>query len=143
MPAVRQVPTTVDIEGNPQKKLKNQTALHRLKEKIREKKANKAAANSVEGAAPASDHDSSDQELLAPQKKKEGRWERRQRQRARLDAKTLSAGISRGGDSEDDLLKPVDGTAAPALAPLRKKRLRIGKDGTAKDSEGRHVFFAD
>ncbi|CAE7871963.1 CAD [Symbiodinium microadriaticum] len=126
-----------DTEHNKLKKRKNQSALQRLKDKIREKKQ-------AGKQAPKQDEDTEEElELDQPpsSKKKVGKWERRQRRIAAASKAGLEP--AKEAATEEDFLELVEaqreGLESQAVLPI-KKRLKIRKDGSAQAS-GQHVFF--
>lgn len=141
-----------DPDENNLKKQKNQSALQRLKDKIKEKKRQKAAGQTVE--------EDDDEEMETGAKKKLGRWERRQRRIAaaagRVPGSTAGAeeaitpNLEEAG--EEELLQLVApgqeaGSAlaleAEAKASLARKkgRLKIRRDGSAAGVDSKHTFF--
>jgi len=136
-----------DAEKNPLKDKKNLSALGRLKDKI---KAKKAASKAQSAAAPANEalpeaaDDSESDEGKKPLKKKLSRYERRQR---RIEA--MEALPPKTVEEDDDLLVPVKTPKELAkedqllaALPAKKRKLKLGKDGVAKDS-GKHTYFSD
>ncbi|CAE7911183.1 DDX10 [Symbiodinium necroappetens] len=126
-----------DTEHNKLKKRKNQSALQRLKDKIREKKQ-------AGKQAPKQDEDTEEElELDQPpsSKKKVGKWERRQRRIAAASKAGLEP--AKEAATEEDFLELVEGQRegleSQAVLPI-KKRLKIRKDGSAQASR-QHVFF--
>merc|ERR1712060_562621 len=56
-------------------------------------------------------------------------------------------GVDATEEKEDDFLLPKldsqdQSTAAPVVAPKRKRALKIKRDGTAQGAAGKHVYFA-
>eukprot|EP00927_Polykrikos_kofoidii_P053877 TRINITY_DN48401_c0_g1_i1.p1 TRINITY_DN48401_c0_g1~~TRINITY_DN48401_c0_g1_i1.p1 ORF type:complete len:896 (+),score=197.78 TRINITY_DN48401_c0_g1_i1:60-2747(+) len=155
----------IDTEKNPQKNRKNQSALQRLKEKIKAKK--EAAKNAVAGGGTAvanaeEEEAQEEREELGGQvklaAKKLGRWERRQKKIAEAAAAGKKQAVaSQAEEEEDELLVPVGTPQGPlpgdtadaerkeiaSARSLQKKRLRIGRDGVARGSLGQHKFFAN
>jgi len=130
-----------DLDKNPLKMRKNQSALQRLKDKIRSKKQGVAAM--VEEDEEAEEKRELQQE--GP-KKKLGRWERRQRRIAAASGRLGETELQTEQDEEEDLLQPVaagEGSQPPleVSAYVRKKRLKIRRDGSALGAAGQHTFF--
>lgn len=143
-----------DTLNNPLKTKKNQSALQRLKEKIKmkreQKKAQEAQISAKSGQNGAMHNDSEEESELEPENVKSGRWERRQRQRARLDAARTEVAPPKNASAEEDLLQPVSKTASAALEaelddrrPAKPKKLKLGRDGVAKNAKGKHTIFAE
>jgi len=169
-PALENLGDDADLEKNPMKKQKNQTALQRLKDRIKQKKQAKQAGDTSTapsnvssggggaGPAEAAAVDSEEEEMEQDKAKKLGKWERRQRRIAKLGGSTAvqsSGGAattgSGGGGSEageeDDLLQLVAGEpretpriAAPTA--VQQKKLKLRRDGQAVGAKGKHTFFA-
>jgi len=144
VPTLPNLKDSTDQEGNPLKKQKNQSALQRLKDKIKAKKEQKKSM-SCGAAAANEEEDTEDDEEKAG--RKIGRWERRQRRLARLASTgTKSVGTV---EREDDFLHPVTSstteataeTAATKPAGRLGRRLKLRRDG-ASLSQGQHIYFA-
>jgi len=128
-----------DLERNKMKKKKNQSALQRLKEKIRAKKQGKD-----KDAAREEEEEENELAQKDGAKKKLGKWERRQRRIAA--AGKANAEESGPANEDDDFLQPV---ASPrelpvevAKLPSGNKKLKLRKDGSAVQASGQHVFFS-
>eukprot|EP00931_Biecheleriopsis_adriatica_P049442 TRINITY_DN28600_c0_g1_i1.p1 TRINITY_DN28600_c0_g1~~TRINITY_DN28600_c0_g1_i1.p1 ORF type:complete len:813 (-),score=148.91 TRINITY_DN28600_c0_g1_i1:43-2481(-) len=143
--------TQEDADNNTLKKRKNQSALQRLKDKIKAKKQESKESSSMQAK---DEEDEEDRELNGDgAKKKLSRWERRQRRIAAASGRKAADGASDAApaavaEEEDDFLQPVAAgaeeaaaAAAAASAATRKKRLKIGRDGSAVGAEGSHTFF--
>lgn len=137
----------VDVENNPSKDKKNQSALQRLKDKIKQKKEEKKAAKVAGLTLPSTaeeDQKEFEEEIAA---KKLGKWERRQQQiKKRAEAAKAAAETVASRDAEeDDLFEVKDGgdeeAAAAVVAPAAKKRKLKLRDGKAIDAQGKHTFF--
>lgn len=138
-----QVVGSADDEKNPAKMKKNQTALQRLRDKIKAKKKEKAASAQGTEATPAVDEDSESNDLQRPDKGKKKKLSRLERRSARIER--TKAAPPKPVPEDDDLLVPVSGTAdATPEAPVAKKRkMRLGKDGIAVGAAGTHTFFGN
>lgn len=129
-----------DLEKNKMKKKKNQSALQRLKEKIRAKKQGRD-----KDAAKREEDEEEERELSQRDgaRKKLGKWERRQRRIAA--AGKAAEGVDAPAKEEDDFLQPVaNPQELPPANPLPSgnKKLKLRKDGSALQASGQHVFFS-
>jgi len=143
VPSVPHVTDSLDPEQNPEKRKKNQSALQRLREKIKAKKR----ARSGDAPAASCDADSDKDELKLSRKKKLSRWERRQRRIAQMEAADDDAKLPA---TEGDLLccaeaatSQVEPCALPLERTAKRRRLRLGRDGVAREAKGQHTYFGD
>ncbi|CAE8697695.1 unnamed protein product [Polarella glacialis] len=139
-----------DADQNPSKKRKNQSALQRLKDRI---KAKKQAAKSGDGGRDEEAAEEEEDLKRDGTKTKIGRWERRQKRIAAANA-SVAAGrlLPAPTVEEDDLLQMVEAqpgelgeaeaTAARSALATRKKRMKLKRDGTAVGADGKHTFFS-
>jgi len=139
-----------DVDKNPMKNQKNQSALQRLREKITLKRKQKAAGLVGDDDEEREEKAELEGEGNTAKTKKLGRWQRRQQQMEA--AKERRTSVTAADDDEDDLLTPVipangDVSVAEAAAAktsklqVDKTRLRIGTDGIAKNAVGSHKVF--
>ncbi|CAE6967052.1 DDX10 [Symbiodinium natans] len=134
-----------DTEHNKLKKRKNQSALQRLKDKIREKKqAGKPEPKQVEEEEAEEELELSQQDSS---KRKVGKWERRQR-RIAAASKAAQQPAKQEAPAEEEFLQLVeqDGRDGPTesqaeVLPPSKKRIKLRKDGSAVHASGQHTFF--
>eukprot|EP00403_Amphidinium_massartii_P002465 CAMPEP_0178372238 /NCGR_PEP_ID=MMETSP0689_2-20121128/1248_1 /TAXON_ID=160604 /ORGANISM="Amphidinium massartii, Strain CS-259" /LENGTH=839 /DNA_ID=CAMNT_0019992151 /DNA_START=12 /DNA_END=2528 /DNA_ORIENTATION=+ len=148
-PEVPQLPDNVDVEQNPLKASKNKSALQRLKEKIKAKKAAAKGGKPLQEDA-GSDSDYEKDVAKRASAKKVGKWERRQRQieAAKAKSKDESAAQLAAGEDDDELLEAVGDVrdvaeSRPTALLQSSKRLKIGKDGVAKGAWGTHKYFGE
>jgi len=152
------IDTGIDVDGNPVKKMKNKSALQRLKEKIKAKKSITKQSQSVTDST--ADHGNKEQQEdesmedtdSEPTKtKKLSRWERRQKRIAKLGQ--IQAATAKGENmrqNADDNADPVDDLLQLAEEPHdvpklvrapKRKHLKLRKDGTTQDLQRKHVVF--
>jgi len=133
----------LDINQNPNKKMKNESALERLKAKIKAKKAAAKAGQAPAGqAAAAAGHNeeksSSDEAKPA---KKRSKWERRQNRIQKVRSAELNGQDPTGEDAA--FLQPVDASQELLVETAKrvKSALKINKEGVARNAAGKHTFF--
>jgi len=133
----------LDINQNPNKKMKNESALERLKAKIKAKKAaakaGQAPAGQAAAAAGHNEEESSSDE--AKPAKKRSKWERRQNRIQKVRSAELNGQDPTGEDAA--FLQPVDASQELLVETAKrvKSALKINKEGVARNAAGKHTFF--
>lgn len=154
-PELENLPEGEDAEKSSRKKRKNQSALQRLREKIKARKMADSGGGAAAEAARLEEEREERHDLGGDEpegKRKVGQWERRQRRLAAAAAKAKAQPAKPPEENlmeEGDLLLPVDEASgapeaqvATAGRATKKKKLKLSRDGLAKGINGQHTFFA-
>jgi len=146
-PALGDFGDAADIEKNPLKKQKNQTALQRLRDRIKQKKQEKTKAGAEarpDGSGGVAKEETDEEEEMEQDKvKKLGRWERRQKKIQKAAEKQKSE-TPKAVAIEDDLLQLVEEEREVEIAAptgVHRQKLKLRRDGQAIGAQGKHTFF--